>query len=218
MENNWAAENLQTIRTLMERSAIYRRALAPVMIFVGTMGTAAAFAGALLKMDSPFRFIGFWICVAAVTAVGAFLLVRRQALTDGEPFWSPPTRRILQAVLPAFTAGLLSSVVFLVLAAGPSGSEPPDNGSSADIAVLTVGWIFLYGCAIHAAGFFVPRGLRWFGWLLIIGANLALAILLFREGPVPTGVGHWLMGAFFGLSHLAYGIYLYFTEPRNNEA
>ncbi|MDB6016752.1 MAG: hypothetical protein JWR19_1241, partial [Pedosphaera sp.] len=31
MKSDWAAEHLQTIRTLMERSAIYRRALAPVM-------------------------------------------------------------------------------------------------------------------------------------------------------------------------------------------
>ena len=73
MENNWAAENLQTIRTLMERSAIYRRALAPVMIFVGAMGAAAAFAGVLLKLDSPMTFVGFWITVAVVTVRGAFL-------------------------------------------------------------------------------------------------------------------------------------------------
>ena len=30
MEPNWAGEHLQVIRTLMERSALYRRALAPV--------------------------------------------------------------------------------------------------------------------------------------------------------------------------------------------
>src|SRR5262249_16236529 len=35
MESNWAAEHLQVIRTLMERSAIYRRGLAPIMIFHG---------------------------------------------------------------------------------------------------------------------------------------------------------------------------------------
>src|ERR1700690_4243469 len=35
METNWAAEQLQTIRTLMERSAVYRRALGPVMLFAG---------------------------------------------------------------------------------------------------------------------------------------------------------------------------------------
>ena len=33
MEPNWAAEHLQVIRTLMERSALYRRALAPIMSF-----------------------------------------------------------------------------------------------------------------------------------------------------------------------------------------
>ena len=67
-------------------------------------------------------------------------------------------------------------------------------------------------------GFFTPRGLRWFGWFLIIGANLALAGLFLKEGPLPRDIGYWLMGCFYGLSHLAYGIYLYFTEPRKNAA
>ncbi len=38
--------------------------------------------------------------LAALTA--SLLLVRRQALKAAEPFWSPPTRRVSQAVLPAF--------------------------------------------------------------------------------------------------------------------
>ena len=38
METNWAAEHLQVIRTLMERSAVYRRALAPIMTFNGAIG------------------------------------------------------------------------------------------------------------------------------------------------------------------------------------
>jgi len=45
MESNWAAEHLQVIRTLMERSALYRRALAPIMIFNGVVGLAAAGLG-----------------------------------------------------------------------------------------------------------------------------------------------------------------------------
>ena len=45
MDNHWAAEHLQTIRTLMERSALYRRALAPIMTFAGAVGTAAAASG-----------------------------------------------------------------------------------------------------------------------------------------------------------------------------
>ena len=52
MESNWAAENLQTIRTLMERSAVYRRALAPVMTYVGVVGIIGGVAGQLLGMTN----------------------------------------------------------------------------------------------------------------------------------------------------------------------
>ena len=45
MKPDWAEENLQTIRTLMERSAVYRRALAPIMLFAGAVGAAAAIIG-----------------------------------------------------------------------------------------------------------------------------------------------------------------------------
>jgi hypothetical protein len=34
---------------------------------------------------------------------------------------------------------------------------------------------------------------------------------------VPPAAGHWVMGGVFGGLHLAYGIYLYFTEQRRNE-
>jgi hypothetical protein len=36
-------------------------------------------------------------------------------------------------------------------------------------------------------------------------------------GPVALVDGHWMMGAAFGGLHLAYGVYLYFTERRRNE-
>ena len=45
MEANWATDHLQVIRTLMERSALYRRALAPIMLTCGVIGIAAATAG-----------------------------------------------------------------------------------------------------------------------------------------------------------------------------
>src|SRR5207245_9204620 len=94
MESNWAAEHLQVIRTLMERSALYRRALAPIMTFNGVLGTLAAAAGVLANVDAPRTFLGYWMIVAVLAVSGSFLLVRRQALTDSETFWSPPTRRV----------------------------------------------------------------------------------------------------------------------------
>src|SRR5438552_17475063 len=97
----------------MERSAVYRRALAPIMIFNGALGTVAALLGWVLKIDSPRTFILYWAGVGAVALAGSFWLVRRQALKESESFWSPPTRRVTQALLPPLIAGfILSAVVF----------------------------------------------------------------------------------------------------------
>ena len=38
MQTDWAGENLQVIRTLMERASLYRRALAPIMLTLGALG------------------------------------------------------------------------------------------------------------------------------------------------------------------------------------
>ena len=40
---------------------------------------------------------------------GSLVLVRRQALKESEPFWSPPTRRVTQAMLPPLVAGTIVS-------------------------------------------------------------------------------------------------------------
>src|SRR5437867_5573581 len=77
METNWAAEHLQVIRTLMERSAIYRRALAPIMALTGTLGIIAALGGWLAGIDSPRAFVTYWLSVSLAAVVGALLLVRR---------------------------------------------------------------------------------------------------------------------------------------------
>jgi hypothetical protein len=211
MESNWAAEHLQVIRTLMERSALYRRALAPIMIFNGVVGLAAAALGWTLRVESPRVFILFWAGVSLVAIAGSFLLVRRQALKESEPFWSPPTRRVTQALLPLLVAGLMVSGVVL-MRAGPA-AGPPDN--LAGLVWLPLIWVVLYGCAFHAAGFFMPRGMRMFGWGFIIGG-----CGLFAAGvpawASPLDYAHAIMGCFFGGLHLAYGVYLYFTEHRRN--
>src|SRR5580698_6090826 len=89
MQTDWASENLQVIRTLMERSAVYRRALAPVMGAIGLTGLAAAGLAVVAGVKSGGAFAGYWMAVAAVCLAEAFLLVRRQALKEQEPFWSP---------------------------------------------------------------------------------------------------------------------------------
>jgi len=209
METNWAAENLQTIRTLMERSALYRRALAPIMTFNGVIGMVGAIAGWQMRVNSPRGFIFLWFSTAVVALVGSFLLVRRQALKDSEPFWSPPTRRVAQALTPAFFIGLLIGVVFAFPFAGP---DDPMVG-----VTLTSVWSCLYGCALHSAGAFMPRGVRRLSWLFI-AFGCVLIVRSVGAAHEPQLEPHLLMGVAFSGLHLAYGIYLYFTEKRGNES
>jgi hypothetical protein len=206
MESNWATDHLQVIRTLMERSALYRRALAPVMTCVGALGTAAAIVGVALRLDSMRAFGGLWRATALIAVTCALLIARRQALKDKESFWSPPTRRVTQALLPPLAAGFLFSVIVMVFNAGH------------------MRWlfifpnVFLYGCALHAAGFFMPRGIKLFAWIIIgLGAAVLLIIPALRTEPSPA-LDHALMGFFFGVLHLAYGVYLYLTEKGKTAA
>jgi hypothetical protein len=212
MESNWAADNLRVIRTLMERSAIYRRALAPLMLLAGGLGTLAAVIGWFAHIESPRAFVGFWLAVAVLTIAGCFLLLRRQALRDAEPLWSPPTRRVLQALLPALAAGLICSTIALF----NLGDAEEKTASTVGLFCLPLGWIVFYGCAVHAAGFFMPRGIRLFGWLFILG-GCGLFALGSPGLPRPL-FAHGVMGLFFGVLHLAYGTYLFSTEKRKNEA
>lgn len=207
MNPNWAAENLQTIRTLMERSALYRRALAPIMIYTGLVGVAGGVTGWLVKLETNAGFVLFWTGMAVIALAGALLLVRRQALKDAEPFWSPPTRRVGQALLPAFFAGLMVAI-FIV---GASSNASHDRMLQALVIWI---WSWLYGFAVHAAGFFMPRGIRWLGWLFVIAGTVLLMMALAPGNPLEKLPPHLVMGGVFGGLHLAYGIYLYFTEQK----
>ena len=204
METNWAEENLRTIRTLMERSALYRRALAPIMLFAGTLGVVAAAAGLLFHLDSMRAFGGLWLGTAVVVVTGAFLIARRQAMNDKENFWSQPTRCVGQALLPPLFAGMFLGSAFVFVG----------NNNT----ILTFIWLFFYGCALHSAGFFMPHGMKWFGWILILFSSTGVLLLVAIVPPTAEISAHWLMGFFFGVLHLAYGAYLYLTEKRKNAA
>ena len=182
------------------------------MIFNGVVGLAAAALGWALKVGSPAAFILLWAGVSVVAMAGSFLLVRRQALKESEPFWSPPTRRVTQAFLPPLAAGLMIGTVAWLRA----GSGPEHLSDLSGVIWLPLIWVVLYGCAFHAAGFFMPRGMKIFGWAFVVGgcALFAIGIPAWAR-PLDYALG--IMGFFFGGLHLAYGIYLYFTERRRNE-
>ncbi len=206
MEPNAAADHLHVIRTLMERSALYRRTLAPLMLYVGSIGVVAAWGGVWLAIEAFRPFCGWWLGAAVVAVAGAFAIARRQPLEQGERFWSAPTLRVTQAVVPPLAAGLVLSLA-LVIAGGTEAR-----------------WLFVfsnalfYGCAVHGAGLFMPRGVRLFGWLIVVLAAIGLFAVTFFEPDATARLDHLVMGGLFGVLHLAYAVYLYMTEPRKPAA
>jgi hypothetical protein len=207
MEPNVAAEHLQVIRTLMERSALYRRTLAPIMLYVGIVGALAGLGGIVIGIDGLAAFYTWWSSAAVLALAGAFLIARRQAIRDGERFWSPPTLRVTAAMAPPLAAGLVLSVALVMFEAAPPRG------------LFVLANALFYGCAVHAAGFFMPRGMKLFGWLVILLSAVGAAGLAVLE-PAVAGprLAHAVMGTVFGVLHLAYGAYLYITERRGTRA
>ena len=214
VQPNWAEENLQVIRTLMERAGLYRRALAPVMTGTGLLAIFAAIGARWARLDSFASFLGLWVAVALVAAGLSLLTIRRQALTAREEFWTPPTRRVAISLVMPFSAAAAFTlpVAGLVIVQGGSGADAIARGLSAL-------WMGFYGCGLNAAGQFTSRGVRLLGWVFMAMGALQFfslnASVVSRIGPIPLlDQPHMLMGASFGGLHLLAGIYLYFTEKR----
>jgi hypothetical protein len=117
-------------------------------------------------------------------------------------------------MLPALSAGLIIGIVAFAVVK----SAPENLGPVLAMLWLPLSWVVLYGCAFHAAGFFMPRGMKLFGWAFVIGGCGLFALGIPDWPPRPGVYAHGIMGVFFGVLHLAYGVYLYFTEQRKNVA
>jgi hypothetical protein len=79
---------------------------------------------------------------------------------------------------------------------------------------LALAWLVLYGCGLHGAGFFMKRGIKLLGWICVMGGCGAGCLLTFRPQLQSSETAHDLMGIFFGLLHLACGVYLYSSEKK----
>ncbi|HTI70469.1 MAG TPA: hypothetical protein VMF06_10920 [Candidatus Limnocylindria bacterium] len=206
-----AVEHLQVIRTLMERSVLYRRALAPSMLAAGVFGILMAVAGGLAP-DTAFLstqrgFVLAWVATAALAVIAAVIATRRQALVDHEPFWSPPARRVAWAVVPPMVA----AAVVARCAVSLSGNAVHFVAWAAPCL-----WLALHGCALHAAAGQMTRGIRWMGWIHLGGAVVGSIFLPYLMNSLSNTMAitaaHIVMGATFGLSHFTYGLRLVWTE------
>jgi len=128
-------------------------------------------------------------------------------LQADEEFWSPPTRRVAQVMAPLLLAGLGFGVL-----------EFLNTGGRDSIRLIAL-WMVLYGGALHAAGFFMQRGLKLVGWVL---CHIRLNFSVFthhcrremaRRSKCELGDGLGIRG-----QSLAYGLYLKLTaKPAEEE-
>ncbi len=205
MQNDWAEEHLHTIRTLMERVALYRRALAPVMFLTGGTGILFSICGHLLKVENPKLFVIWWLAAGLVAFFLTLFITRRQALKDKELFWSNPTRQVIYSLIPPLFAGISTGIAIMI------------NGAIINLPYLPAFWIMFYGTALYSAGFFMRRGMKLFGFLFVLAGGFMLIILALLRINIDYKIAHLLMGIFFGAIHIGYGVYLHFTEKSVNE-
>jgi hypothetical protein len=206
MNSDQAHDTLITIRTLMERSSIYRRTLAPIMIFVGTLGIAGAVLGIVMRLERVNAFAALWLGIAITAVSGAFLIARYQAMRDKEEFWSAPTRRVSRALLLPLVCGAFFSLLILF------------RGAEHMRWLFVYPNIFFYGCAMHAAGFFMPPITRKLAWTFCALGAATLVILPMIAPKLDSQVDHAVMGFFFGVLHFAYGLYLILTNRQPKAA
>ena len=143
---------------------------------------------------------------------GSFLLVRRQSLKAAEPFWSPPTRRVAQALLPPLFFGFVLGAILLLR----GGAGPGEFITT--LSLVGSRWAGLRFTAARCTppASSCPEASRFSAgpWC---SAAPPFALSGFPDWAPRLQFGHGIMGFFFGVLHLAYGVYLYFTEPRRNE-
>lgn len=206
MDEREAARQLETIRTLMERAALYRRALGPTLAVIGVLGVGAGLIGFFRVGDQGSRsFVLYWSAVAALAVLWTTLQMRGQAVRAGEPFWTPPTRRVFMAMTPPLAVAVLITAISSVRHM----NIPPE--------IFAPLWMVLYGLGLHAAGYFTLRGVRLLGWAFIL-AGITFITTLPDWGPflVNSAGVHLAMALTFGLGHLAAGLWLLVVEKKTD--
>ena len=195
-----AAATLRYIRSSMEAAAS--------LAVPGSAGVAMGIVGLLASVISSTpnwhqHWLGIWLAAAVVAAGLGGTLMTRQSSLRGLTFAGTPLRKFALCLLPALFGGAVMTAV---------------HWSYGNLHAIPGTWLLFYGCALHSAGFFMTRGIKWLGWIFISGAALFVLLayaMQWRDGPLSP---HWIMGVFFGGLQLVYGVYLYFTEKKNPAA
>ena len=196
-EQERAARNLETIRSMMQRATVYRMISGPTALFAGAVTIALAL---LLNWDP--NLIGWkwaWFALAFVVIIFNTQLVVSKAKKENSPLFSPGLRMGLRAILPALIIGFVIGWV-----------QP--RGYSHTISAWI--WMLCYGTSLMATGSFAPRSIPVLG-AAFIAAGL-YCFLKYPSGWYPIHIANFMMAITFGGFHLIYGLYVIFIENKRS--
>jgi hypothetical protein len=176
-----ALDNLQFIRSTMERAGSFTAVPGWGMVVVGVTALAATWLATRQVRDADWLAVWLGEAVIGVVVGGAAMVQKARAAND--PLLSGPGRRFGLSFLPPIVVGAL-----LTIALHGAGLFPLMPGT----------WLLLYGTAVATAGAFSVRVVPLMGaCFMVLGA-----VALFA----PLRISPWLMAAGFGGLNIVFGL------------
>jgi hypothetical protein len=191
MEPRQAAQTLEVIRTLMERTCQYQLLTARAGLAAGALTILGALTFLYLDAADPLSFGVVWGVVFAGALLATCLGTVLRGRDRGEAIWSRQARTVVLALTPSLVAGLVLTVFFF----------------SCGMHLKLPGvWMLCYGQGALATSAYAPAPVRWMGIGFVGLGGVALFL-----GP------SWaiaIMTIAFGLGHIGLGVSLYLKEQR----
>ncbi|MDB4588296.1 hypothetical protein N9124_02310 [bacterium] len=204
-EQERAARNLETIRSMMQRATVYRMISWPTALFAGSL----ALIWPLLLTNHRMHWALPWIVLAGVVAVFNTILVFKKAKREGENLVTPGLRMGLQAIMAPMLVG---AVIGIVATFSRGGYSP---------VLLSWIWMLCYGGGLMATVNFAPRSIWWLGHTFVLSGlycfyRWPVGIPLWAPHPEPSFSSDLLMQITFGGYHVIYGLYVIFIENKRS--
>jgi hypothetical protein len=196
MEPRQAAQTLEVIRTLMERTCQYQLLTARAGLAAGVLTVLGSLAFLYLDAADPVYFGVVWAIVFAGSLFATCLGTVLRGRASGERIWSRQARAVVLALTPSLLAGLVLTVLFFSL------------GSGMHLYLPGV-WMLCYGQGALATSAYAPAPIRWLG-MAILGLGAATLAL-------PAWCAVPMMAVAFGLGHVGLGVALLLKERRERQ-
>lgn len=183
-----ALDNLQFIRSAMERAGSFTSVPGWGMVVLGVTALAAsAYAGSLPVAAAPetshSRWFWAWMFEALLGAGIGVAALLYKAMRAGDAIVHGPGRRFGLSVLPPFLVGALLTYVLW---------------QSQQLGLLPGVWLLCYGAGVVTGGAFSMRVVPVMGLCFMA---LGTAALL-----TPAGWQAWLLAGGFGALHIVFGL------------